>query len=100
MKAKTLPALIRGPGRWPATALSTPPSRDHIAARGAAAVVPSDPCRSRPIPHDLHLHRERNRVERGFQKPKRFRRVATRDDKAATGFLAFATLAAIVAPLR
>ncbi len=64
------------------------------------AVVPSNPCRSQPIPHDRHLYRERNLVERGFQKLKQFRRIATRYDRIAASFLAFATRAAIMVLLR
>ena len=43
---------------------------------------------------------QRNLVERCFQKLKQFRRIATRYDKTAASFLAFATLAAIVVLLR
>ena len=76
------------------TAFDGDPSRGCIAAHGAIAVVPSNPCRSRRVPHDRALYRERNLVERCFQRLKRFRRVATRYDKTAASFLAFATLAA------
>ena len=82
------------------TAFDGGPSRGCIAAHGAVAVVPFNPCRSRRVPHDRHLYRERNLVERCFQKLKQFRRVATRYDKTAASFLAFATLAAVVVLLR
>ena len=81
-------------------AFDGPPSRDCIAALGAVAVVPSNPCCGQPIPHDRHVYRERNLVERCFQKLKQFRRIATRYDKTAASFLAFATLAAIMVLLR
>ena len=63
-------------------------------------MVPSSPSRSRRVPHDRHLYRERNLVERCFQRLKQLRRVATRYDKTAASFLAFATLAAVVVLLR
>ena len=63
-------------------------------------MVPSNPCRSQPIPHDRHLYRGRNAIERGFQKLKQFRRIATRYDRTAASFLAFATRAATMVLLR
>ncbi len=63
-------------------------------------MVRSNPRRSRRVPHDRHLYRERNLVERCFQRLKQFRRVATRYGKTAASFLAFATLAALVVLLR
>jgi transposase len=44
---------------------------------------------------DLALYRERNLVERFFNKLKHFRRVATRFDKLARNFLAAVLLASI-----
>lgn len=92
-----LPGLLRGlrPDAVVGdSAFDGSPSRDCIAASGAVAVVPSNPCRSQRAPHDRTLYRERNLVERCFQKLKQFRRVAARYDKTAASFLAFATIAA------
>lgn len=44
-------------------------------------------------PHDANLYKNRNRIERCFNKLKRFRRVATGFDRRATHFLAFIHLA-------
>ena len=46
------------------------------------------------------FYRERNRVERFFNKLKQFRRVATRYDKLGDNFLAFIKLAAVRISLR
>jgi len=65
-------------------------SRRGLAPRSRAAV-------SR---HDKDLYKERNRVERFFNKLKQFRRVATRYDKLLANFMGFVTLAAIAILLR
>jgi len=46
------------------------------------------------------LYRERNRVERFFNKLKQFRRIATRYDKLGASFMAFIQLAAVRISLR
>jgi len=46
------------------------------------------------------IYRERNRVERFFNKLKQFRRIATRYDKLGATFLAFIRLAAVRISLR
>ena len=68
--------------------------RDHIARMKAQAVIPSNRSRKRIIRHDKTLYRERNRIERCFNKLKHFRRLATRYDRRACHFLAFLCLAA------
>jgi transposase len=60
--------------------------RARIAEFGAAAVMPSIPARSQPIPYDKHIYKERNLVERFFNKIKHFRRIATRYEKTALSF--------------
>lgn len=69
--------------------------RDRIIATGAKAVIP--PKRNRKIqhPYDADLYKERNRIERFFNKLKQFRRVATRYDKLLANFMGFVKLAAI-----
>ena len=79
---------------------------DSNAIRGAVkaarmkAVIPSNRSRKKPIRHDKVLYRERNRIERCFNKLKHFRRLATRYDRRATHFLAFLCLAASILWMR
>nr|WP_295106821.1 hypothetical protein [uncultured Caulobacter sp.] len=52
--------------------------RKIIANMGAQAVIPSNRTRKVPIPHDQVAYKQRNRVERCFNRLKHFRRFATR----------------------
>ena len=65
-----------------------------VAARGGRAHIPTQRDRKvqRSVP--LELYRERNLVERFFNKMKHFRRIATRFDKLARNYLAALHLAA------
>lgn len=74
--------------------------RQAIAAKGAVAVIPSNPSRARKHPLDKHLYAQRHLVECCFSKLKQFRRVATRFEKTARNYLAIITLAATVLWLR
>lgn len=74
--------------------------REAIADAGMLAVIPSIGSRKRPIAHDRALYRERNRIERCFNKLKHFRRIATRYDRRACHFLAFLCLASIMLWMR
>jgi transposase len=74
--------------------------RTFIAERGAEAVIPSTRSRTKPIPHDRNIYRDRNRIERCFNKLKHFRRFATRYDRRAVHYLAFVHLAAAILWLR
>jgi transposase len=67
--------------------------RQSIAAMGAEAVIPCNPTRKRLIPYDFEAYKARNLVERCFNKLKHFRRVATRYDRRAIGFLSFLHIA-------
>ncbi len=69
--------------------------RQKIEAQGGKAVIP--PRRHRKIKpsYDEDLYKERNLVERFFNKLKHFRRVATRYDKLLANFVGFVKLAAI-----
>jgi transposase len=71
-----------------------------IAEMKAEAVIPSTRSRKVPIPHDKLVYKDRNRIERCFNKLKHFRRFATRYDRRAIHFLAFVHLAAIMLWLR
>lgn len=76
------------------------PLRQAIADKGAVAVIPNNPSRSRKHPLDKHLYAQRHLVECCFSRLKQFRRVATRFEKTARNYLAVVTLAAIVLWLR
>jgi transposase len=67
--------------------------RDAVRAKRMKAVIPSTRNRKTIIRHDKTLYRERNRIERCFNKLKHFRRLATRYDRRARHFLAFLCLA-------
>ena len=71
-----------------------------ILRAGANVVIP--PKRNRCIQHayDKEIYKERNRIERFFNKLKHFRRVATRYDKLLANFMGFVTIAAIAIQLR
>ncbi len=66
-----------------------------IKEMGAEAVIP--PKRNRNVlrDYDTYLYKERNLVERLFNKIKNFRRVATRYDKLDVTYLSFIYLASI-----
>lgn len=68
---------------------------ERIAETGIGVVIP--PKRNRKIQraYDTELYKERNRIERFFNKLKQFRRVATRYDKLLANFMGFVKLAAI-----
>jgi transposase len=74
--------------------------RQAIADMGAEAVIPSTRSRKNPIPHDRGIYKQRNLIERCFNKLKHFRRFATRYDRRAHHFLAFIHLAASIIWLR
>lgn len=61
----------------------------------AQAVIPPRSQRKTPRDYDQELYKERNLIERMFNKLKHFRRVATRYDKLDVAYLAFAFLAGI-----
>jgi len=73
---------------------------DEIAGRGADAVIPTQADRSRQRPLDRHTYKERNLAERFWAHAKQFRRVATRYEKKAANFLAFAWVAALTIMLK
>jgi transposase len=74
--------------------------REMVAERGAWANIPPRSNRKDPICFSPWLYRERNVIERFFNKLKYFRRIATRYDKLGSSFLAMIKLAAIRLRLR
>jgi len=73
---------------------------DTILEAGATPVIPPRPNRKNPHHYDRELYKERNTVERFFNKLKHFRRIATRYDKLLDNFMGFVTLGAIHLLLR
>lgn len=73
---------------------------DAILDVDATPVIPPMPQRRHQHFYDRELYKERNRIERFFNKIKQFRRVATRYDKLLANFMGFVTLAAIHIALR
>lgn len=61
--------------------------RTELANRGTIPVIPSKQNRLEVIEYDVHIYKERNYVERFFNRIKAFRRIATRYDKTALMFL-------------
>jgi transposase len=82
------------------TAYDSDQIRQAVADKGAQAVIPNNPSRTRKHPLDAHLYAQRHLVECCISKLKQFRRVATRFEKTARNYFAVVTLAAIVLWLR
>ncbi len=69
--------------------------RQRIEAQGAAPNIPDKSNRKERHCFSKTLYKERNRVERFFNKIKHFRRIATRFEKHAQNYLAMIKLASI-----
>lgn len=78
-------------------AYSSRANRAYLRKRGIRAVIPEKRDQAanrkkkgsrggRPVSHDAELYKERNTVERCFQKVKTWRGVATRYDKSPESF--------------
>ncbi len=74
--------------------------REAIDDAGAELVIPPRSNRNEPRPYDALLYKERNKVERFFNRLKQFRRVATRCDKLLANYEGFVQLAAIAILLK
>jgi len=74
--------------------------RELIATAGMEAVIPSKRNRRVSIPHDSLAYKERNRIERCFNKLKHFRHIATRFDRCDIYFLSFLFIASTLLWLR
>lgn len=74
--------------------------REAVVNCGAQPVIPPKSNRRTPLSYDKALYKERNLVERFFNKLKQFRRVATRYDKLLANYRGFVMLAAIAIMLR
>ena len=69
--------------------------RDAVAERGAWANIPPMPQRKEKPVFSRWLYRQRNLVERFFNKIKHFRAIATRYDRLPENYLASVKLASI-----
>ena len=69
---------------------------EFLRLRGAEAVIPPKSNRVEKRDFDHQLYKERNLVERFFNKLKQYRRLATRYEKTARNFQAMLTLVSIV----
>ena len=74
--------------------------RQAVLDAGAEPVIPARSNRGTPRDYNKTLYKERNRIERFFNKLKQFRRVATRYDKLLANYEGFVQLAAIAILLR
>ena len=68
---------------------------NFIHRQQAIAVIPPKSNRKVQRAYDKHLYKERNLVERCFNKLKQFRRIATRYEKTARNYLSMLFLAAV-----
>ena len=73
---------------------------DAIKSKGAEPVIPARSHRKASRDYDRYIYKERNAIERMFNKIKQFRRIATRYDKLAIAYLSFLHVAAIAVWLR
>jgi transposase len=64
-----------------------------IKGNGATAVIPPRSNRKTPRDYDKDIYKERNLVERLFQKLKEYRRVATRYERLALNYMTMLNLA-------
>jgi transposase len=69
--------------------------RAHIRAQGAVPNIPNKANRKKKFRWKKEIYRQRNHVERFFNKLKNFRRIATRYEKLGANFLAFIQLASV-----
>jgi putative transposase len=67
---------------------------EKIEELGASAVIPPKYNRKEQREYDTELYKERNLIERAFNKLKRFRRMATRYDRKALYFRSILSVAA------
>jgi transposase len=75
------------------TAYDSNAIRAKRGAKGIEPVIPPKANRLEIIVYDKEQYKQRNKVERRFNKIKQFRRVATRYEKLKATFLAFVILA-------
>lgn len=82
------------------TAYDSNANRAYCAANTSEVIIPSRANRVEPAPLDKEGYKDRNQVERFFNRLKHYRRLATRYDKTIAAFLGFWHLAAALDWLR
>jgi transposase len=70
--------------------------RQTLSERDTEAVIPGKKNRLQAIAHDKHIYKERNFIERFFNRIKHFRRIATRYDKTSCMFMGALLVTAIL----
>ena len=70
--------------------------RRYLRRRGIRITIPRKANERHRGQFDQTLYRQRNRVERCFNRLKQYRRIATRDEKKVENYLAMLTLASIM----
>jgi transposase len=68
--------------------------REALLLHGILPIIPPKANRREPAACDFRRYRDRNHVERLFNRLKQSRRIATRYDKTALSFTSFLSLAA------
>lgn len=68
---------------------------NYIAQKAASAVIPPRKNRKEKREYNKEVYKNRNQIERFFNKLKNFRRVSTRYDKLVSSFISFVQLAAV-----
>lgn len=71
------------------TSYDSDKNRAYCAEKQIEVVIPNRPNRKQPAPFDEEEYKQRNKIERFFNRMKRYRRLATRYEKTITSFLAF-----------
>ena len=69
---------------------------NDIIERSAYAVIPSRKNRKIQREYNKEIYKDRNIIERFFNRLKNFRRIATRYDKLVLSFISFVQLAAVL----
>lgn len=82
------------------TSYDSDKNRAYCAEKGIEVVIPNRPNRTDPAPFDEEQYEDRNKIERFFNRMKRYRRLATRYEKTVVSFLAFWHIAAALDWLR
>jgi transposase len=70
--------------------------RNYLRRRGICLTIPRLSNERRRGPFSRDLYRQRNIVERTFNRLKQFRRIATRYEKLAVNYIAMITIASIL----
>lgn len=75
---------------------SSPTARQRLRRRHVQPIIPTRKDQPRQPHFDRAAYRQRNRVERLFNRLKQFRRIATRYEKRAANYLAMVTIGMIL----